>query len=127
MKNRRSIKSARGLALDQHQVPEKGKNRHQSNGHNGHPDRQPSANGKPSMGDSVHNLEQEWKDDPRWQGVTRSYSAEKVLRLRGSMPVAYTIAEKMSEKLWRLLHTEEFVPALGALTGNQAVQMVQAG
>lgn len=72
-------------------------------------------------------LEKSWHDLARWQGVTRGYSAEKVLRLRGSLRIQHTIADEMSRKLWRLLHTEEFVPALGALTGNQAVQMVQAG
>ncbi len=72
-------------------------------------------------------LENHWHSDPRWQGVTRSYTAEKVLRLRGTMKVEHTIADKMSRKLWDLLHTEPFVPALGALTGNQAVQMAQAG
>lgn len=79
-------------------------------------------------GDSeIGKLERSWSNDPRWEGVTRKYSAEQALRLRGSMKIEYTIADKMSRKLWELLHNEDFVPALGALTGNQAVQMAQAG
>ena len=72
-------------------------------------------------------LETCWRTDPRWQGVTRPYTAEKVLRLRGTMKIAHTVADAMSRKLWNLLRTEPCVHALGALTGNQAVQMAQAG
>ncbi len=75
----------------------------------------------------IQALRRHWETDPRWEGVTRNYSAERVLRLRGSMKVEHTIADRMSKKLWDLLHAEDFVPALGALTGNQAVQMAQAG
>jgi len=56
----------------------------------------------------------------------RPYSAEDVLRLRGSIKICYTLAERGAERLWRLLHTESYVAALGALTGNQAIQQVQA-
>ena len=72
-------------------------------------------------------LEREWRTNPRWAGVERPYSAEDVVRLRGSFQVEYTLARRAAEKLWHLLHTEPYVPALGALTGNQAVQMVKAG
>jgi isocitrate lyase len=72
-------------------------------------------------------LEHDWQIQARWRGVTRGYAAEKVLRLRGTMKIEYTIADKMSRKLWRHLHSEGYVNALGALTGNQAVQMAQAG
>src|SRR5688572_2285189 len=72
-------------------------------------------------------LENYWRRHPRWRGVTRNYSAEKVLRLRGSMKIEHTIADRMSQKLWTLMHDEPYVNALGALTGNQAVQMAQAG
>ncbi|HEY8346582.1 MAG TPA: isocitrate lyase [Symbiobacteriaceae bacterium] len=72
-------------------------------------------------------LEQEWATNPRWKGVRRDYSAEDVIRLRGSIQVEYTLARMGAERLWHLLHTEDYVPALGALTGNQAVQMVKAG
>jgi len=64
---------------------------------------------------------------PRWDGITRTYSGEDVSRLRGTVPVEYSLARAGAEKLWRLLHQEEYIPALGALTGNQAVQMAQAG
>src|SRR2546423_54389 len=72
-------------------------------------------------------LQQQWRTDPGWHGVTRNYSAEKVLGLRGTMKIEYTIADRMSRKLWHLLNSEPYVNALGALTGNQAVQMVKAG
>ncbi len=72
-------------------------------------------------------LEQSWRNDSRWRGVVRNYSAEKVLRLRGTLKIEHTVADRMSRKLWDLLKTEPYVNALGALTGNQAVQMAQAG
>jgi isocitrate lyase len=72
-------------------------------------------------------LQAEWETDPRWAGVTRTYSAEDVLRLRGSVQEEHTLARLGAERLWRLLHEEEYVPALGALTGGQAVQQVRAG
>ena len=77
--------------------------------------------------EDLRKLENDWRINPRWQGVTRSYSAERVLQLRGTMKIEHTIADKMSRKLWDLLQTEPYVHALGALTGNQAVQMAQAG
>ncbi|MDB6021675.1 MAG: isocitrate lyase [Pedosphaera sp.] len=72
-------------------------------------------------------LEHAWRNDPRWRGVTRNYTAEKVLKLRGTLKIDYTIADRMSRKLWGLLNDGAYVNALGALSGNQAVQMVQAG
>ena len=72
-------------------------------------------------------LEQDWRDNPRWKGVKRAYSAADVVRLRGTVPVEHTLAKLGSEKLWRYLHTEDFVNALGALTGNMAMQQVKAG
>jgi len=72
-------------------------------------------------------LEQEWQRDPRWSGVTRPYSAADVLRLRGSVLEEHTLARLGAERLWDLLHDRPYVPALGALTGGQAVQMVKAG
>jgi isocitrate lyase len=72
-------------------------------------------------------LEKDWETNPRWNGVTREYTAEDVLRLRGSIDIRYTLAEMGAERLWQLLNTEPFVNALGALTGNQAVQQVRAG
>ncbi len=72
-------------------------------------------------------IAQSWANDPRWKGVERPYSAEDVVRLRGSLQIEYTLARVGSERLWNLLHTEDFVNTLGALTGNQAVQQVKAG
>lgn len=76
---------------------------------------------------SANDLQAHWQEDARWQGSTRPYTAEDVLRLRGSLHIEYTLAQRGAERLWQLLHTEAFVPALGALTGNQAVQQVKAG
>ncbi len=72
-------------------------------------------------------LETQWKIDARWNGVVRDYSAEDVIALRGSVREEQTLAKRGAEKLWRLIHDEPWVPALGALTGNQAVQQVRAG
>jgi len=72
-------------------------------------------------------LAKEWKENPRWQGVTRPYTPKDVLRLRGSIQVEYTLARLGAQRLWDLLHTDAYVAALGALTGNQAVQQVKAG
>ena len=72
-------------------------------------------------------LASEWAQSPRWKGITRGYSADDVVRLRGSVPVEHTLARRGADKLWGLLHTEPFVNSLGALTGNQAMQQVKAG
>jgi isocitrate lyase len=72
-------------------------------------------------------IEQEWTDSPRWSGVTRRYSGEDVARLRGSIQIEHTLARLGAQRLWGLLHSEPYVNALGALTGGQATQMVQAG
>ncbi len=80
-----------------------------------------ATNGKASK------MTQAWAEDARWQGVSRPYSAEDVDRLRGSIHIEHTLALMGAERLWELLQTEKYVPALGALTGNQAVQMVKAG
>src|SRR5213592_5248534 len=72
-------------------------------------------------------LEREWENDSRWNEITRDYSAEDVLRLLGSIDIEYTLAEMGAQRLWDLLQNEPFVAALGALTGNQAIQQVRAG
>ena len=72
-------------------------------------------------------LEREWLDNPRWRGIERPYSATEVLRLRGSFAIEHTLARRGAEKLWLALHDESLVNALGALTGNQAMQQVKAG
>jgi len=82
------------------------------------------------MGDKqngILELEQSWKTDQRWQGISRPYSAADVFRLRGSVQIQHTLATLGARRLWDLLHTTPYVNALGALTGSQAVQMVQAG
>src|SRR5262249_3830039 len=71
-------------------------------------------------------LQDEWAGD-RWAGVERTYTAEQVVRLRGSVRVEHTLAKRGAERLWELLHTEHHIAALGALTGGQAVEMVKAG
>jgi len=72
-------------------------------------------------------LRREWATDPRWAGITRPYAAEDVVRLRGSVPIEHSIARLTATKLWQYLHDKPFVNALGALTGNQAMQQVKAG
>ena len=80
-----------------------------------------ATNGKAS------NLGMDWNSDARWAGVTRPYSVQDVERLRGSMHIECTLARHGAERLWHLLHSESYVPALGAMTGNQAIQQVKAG
>ncbi|MFZ1987339.1 MAG: isocitrate lyase, partial [Desulfatitalea sp.] len=77
--------------------------------------------------DEISALDYMWKNDPRWKGIVRPYTAEEALKLRGTLKIEHTLASAGAERLWHLLHTEEFIPALGALTGNQAVQQVEAG
>jgi isocitrate lyase len=72
-------------------------------------------------------LTAQWASDPRWAGIRRSFTAEDVVALRGSVGEEHTLARRGAERLWRQLHSEDFVNALGALTGNQAVQQVKAG
>jgi isocitrate lyase len=72
-------------------------------------------------------LQKEWTENSRWKGVKRGFSADDVVRLRGSVAVEHTLARRGAERLWKLLHEEPFVNALGALTGNQAMQQVKAG
>src|SRR5450631_4578701 len=75
----------------------------------------------------VQALTKDWAENPRWKGVKRNYTAEDVVRLRGSVQVEHTLAKRGAEKLWHLVNTEPFVNSLGALTGNQAMQQVKAG
>ncbi len=77
--------------------------------------------------DQAAALQQDWDTNPRWRGIRRDYSAQEVIMLRTSLPVEYSLARNGAERLWRLLHTEEYVKTFGALTGAQAVQMVRAG
>src|SRR5271157_5323531 len=77
--------------------------------------------------DDARQLELMWETDPRWAGIKRPYSGADVVRLRGSVPVEYTLARLGAERLWKMLGSEPFVAALGCMTGNQAVQSVKAG
>src|SRR5271156_2330700 len=86
-----------------------------------------ASNGNSSNGNSSQHLEAEWGTNPRWQGINRPYSSKDVERLRGSIHVEHTLARLGAERLWKMLQDQEYVPALGAVTGNQAVQQVKAG
>jgi len=79
------------------------------------------------MIDETWNLEPDWKMDERWGGIIRPYGPEDVVRLRGTIRIRHTLAERGAGRLWSLLKSEDYVPALGALTGNQAIQQVRAG
>lgn len=83
--------------------------------------------GDAEMNERVEALKETWKEDERWKGIERPYEPEEVIRLRGSIDITHTLAENGARKLWNLLHKEEYVHALGALTGNQAMQQVKAG
>jgi len=76
---------------------------------------------------TAEQIKLDWSNNPRWHGVTRNYTAEDVVRLRGTVAVEHSLARLGAEKLWGSLHREPFVNALGALTGNQAMQQVKAG
>ena len=76
---------------------------------------------------TVEQLKKDWAENPRWQGIKRGYSAEDVVRLRGNLPVEYSLAQRGAEGLWKLITTEPYVNCLGALTGGQAMQQAKAG
>ena len=76
---------------------------------------------------SVEEISNDWNSNPRWAGIKRNYSAADVVRLRGTVTIEHSLARRGAERLWKSLHKEDFVNALGALTGNQAVQQVKAG
>jgi len=76
---------------------------------------------------NMRHLEESWMYDKRWAGIKRPYGAEEVCKLRGTVQIEYTLARMGAERLWQLMHSEDYVNALGAVTGNQAVQMVEAG
>src|SRR3569833_1843473 len=76
---------------------------------------------------AAEKLRQQWDTDERWASIDREYTAEDVVRLRGSVQEEHTLARLGAERLWKLLHDDDYINALGALTGNQAVQQVRAG
>ena len=75
----------------------------------------------------INKLITDWTTNPRWKNIERPYTAEEVVNLSGTVKIDYTLASLGAEKLWKMLHSEDYVAALGALTGNQAIQEVQAG
>lgn len=77
--------------------------------------------------DRINELIKDWTTNPRWKGIERPYTAEEVVKLQGSVKIEHSLARLGSERLWNLLKTEDFVAGLGALTGNQAIQEIQAG
>ncbi len=76
---------------------------------------------------SVEQLKKDWAENPRWKGITRGYTAEEVVRLRGNVPIEYSLAQRGAENLWKLITTTPYVNCLGALTGGQAMQQAKAG
>ena len=77
--------------------------------------------------EQIQKLNLDWETNPRWEGVERPYDAKDVVNLRGSLHIEYSIAKSGAMKLWQMLQKNEPVTALGAVTGNQAIQEVQAG
>src|SRR5271167_1542936 len=86
-----------------------------------------SANGTHGANGNHNHNHADWTRNPRWAGITRPYPYSDVLRLRGSIQIEYTLARLGAERLWNLMHSDPYVPALGAITGNQATEMVQGG
>ena len=80
-----------------------------------------------NQANNIAALENQWRSNPRWQGIKRPYKAEDVIRLRGTVQIEHTLARLGAERLWDLLQQEPYVAALGAMTGNQAIQQVEAG
>src|SRR6202158_6265061 len=103
----------------QHMDNSNGNGKHAMNGH--------SAYKNIIGGPSAAEIEASWKGNLRWRGITRPYSGEDVVRLRGSIQIEYTLARLGAERLWNMLNAEEYVAALGAMSGNQALQQVKAG
>ena len=104
-----------------------------ANGSNGHANGSSNGHGSGwhggagSAAEQAARLSEEWAASPRWRSVRRSYSAQDVIRLRGSVTEEHTLARLGAERLWQLLHERDYVNSLGAVTGNQAVQQVRAG
>lgn len=86
-----------------------------------------NGNFKVSKEQAAAQMQADWATNQRWEGILRNYTAEDVVRLQGSVQVEHTLARLGAHRLWDLLHTEEYVATLGALTGNQAIQQVKAG
>lgn len=80
-----------------------------------------------SRAQQILDLKKAWSQDPRWQGIKRNYTAEDVVRLRPSIKIEHTLAKVGAQRFWQSLNQEDYIVALGALNGSQAVQMVRAG
>src|SRR5258708_22441791 len=80
-----------------------------------------------NQANNIAAIENQWRSNRRWQGIKRPYKADEVVRLRGTVQVEHTLARLGAERLWDLLQQESYVAALGAMTGNQAIQQVEAG
>jgi len=80
-----------------------------------------------NISQQIKELEQSWKTDPRWKGVERNYTAENVVKLRGSVMIEHTLARRGAERLWKTLNQDGFIRTFGAYTGMQATNMVKAG
>ncbi|MEE9551910.1 MAG: isocitrate lyase, partial [Gammaproteobacteria bacterium] len=80
-----------------------------------------------TKGEQIKQLQTDWAENPRWNNVKRDYSAEDVVRLRGSVQEEFTLARRGAEKLWKLANEEDYINTLGAVTGGQAVQQVKGG
>ncbi len=85
------------------------------------------GNGPTNCPEAVREIERDWRENKRWRDVERTYSARDVYRLQGTLKVEHTLARRGAEKLWRMLHERPYLQALGAMTGNQALQQVKAG
>ena len=86
-----------------------------------------NSNTHDSNNKEINQLAISWVEDSRWSGINRPYSASEVLKLRGTLPITYSFALAGAERLWKLLHSKEYIISLGAMSGNQAVQQVEAG
>ena len=82
---------------------------------------------KPYQHRPIEEIAREWQESPRWKGIVRPYSPEELEKIRGTVRIQYTFAQMGAQRLWELLHSDDYLPALGALTGNQAIQQVEAG
>src|SRR6476659_8043900 len=117
--NRRSRRGADGQRLANRQFQKKMSGTSKAKGR--------GSSGVGKNRDEMEKADHDWANNPRWKGISRSYSLSDVRRLQGNVIIEHTLARRGAEKLWSLLQAEPFINALGALTGNQALQQVRAG
>jgi isocitrate lyase len=116
---------ANDISQEKTYMPANGNGKQQQVPHESNPLTEQEREGQSALAQDCLNYE--WKTNPRWRGIERPYTAEDVVRLRGSIHIEHTLARMGAERLWELLQSEPYVNALGAMSGNQAVQQVQAG